>query len=82
MGAKGKYLEKIYEGRWKVIERKYGGCGNITGYFIENIYNKERMYINHNVMPLVDRGKTSISKIRKKRAIKNKKRTLIKYYYG
>lgn len=66
-----KYLGKIYEGRWKVIERVYNENGQIKGYKLENIFNKETLYVNHSRMTLVDRNILSISKLRQRNAIKN-----------
>ena len=66
-----KYLGKIYEGRWKVIERVYNKNGQINGYTLENIYNKETIFVNHNYMPLVDKNILTISKLRQRKAIRN-----------
>ena len=66
-----KYLGKIYEGRWKVIERVYNEKGQIKGYKLENIFNKETLYVNHSRITLVDRNILSISKLRQRNAIKN-----------
>lgn len=66
-----KYLGKIYEGRWKVIERVYNKNGQIKGYKLENIFNKETLYVNHSRITLVDRNILSISKLRQRNAIKN-----------
>ena len=66
-----KYLGKIYEGRWKVIERVYNKKGQIKGYKLENIFNKETLYVNHSRITLVDRNILSISKLRQRNAIKN-----------
>lgn len=70
MGS-NKYLGKIYEGRWKVIERVYSEKGYIKGYKLENIFNKETLYVNHSRITLVDRNILSISKLRQRNAIKN-----------
>lgn len=70
MGS-NKYLGKIYEGRWKVIERVYNENGQIKGYTLENIFSKEKIYVNHSRMTLVDKNILSISKLRQRNAIKN-----------
>lgn len=72
--SNSKYLGKIYEGRWKVIEMVYTKCGSINGYKLENIYNKETIFVNHNYMPLVDKNELTISKLRQRKVVRNKSR--------
>ena len=69
--GKSKYLGKTYEGRWKVIERVYNEKGQIKGYKLENIFNKETLYVNHSRITLIDRNILTISKLRQRMAIKN-----------
>jgi len=45
-----KYMGKIYEGRWKVVSMKKSENGNIDGYYLENVYNQQRIYVNKSTL--------------------------------
>ena len=62
-----KYDGKIYEGRWKVIQ-KTG-----TRYTLENIYNHNQIIIHEKILLKVDRNETTISKHISHRMIKQGK---------
>ena len=68
-----KYLGMIFEGRWKVVDKVFGGNNKVKGYIVENIFNEEQMYVGKNTIIKIGRGETSISHIRKRNAIKTKR---------
>ena len=61
MKMNSKYLGKIYEGRWKVIDMIYRNDGRNQVYILENIYNHERIQVCPPVMAKVDKGETTLS---------------------
>ena len=52
-----KYLNRIYEGKWKV-ENYFD-----SHYILVNIYNGQTLTIHHNTMKKLDDKKTTVSKI-------------------
>lgn len=61
MGKKNKYIGKIYDGRWKVVESIYSGK-HIIAYNLINIYNNAQIRISKNSMINIDSGKYTLSK--------------------
>jgi hypothetical protein len=59
--AIGKYIGKIYDGRWQVVER----VGNRThiSFILENIYNQKKVRVQCHSLKKVDDGKTTLSKV-------------------
>lgn len=55
--TKSKYKDKLYDGRWKVIQVKR------NKYKLENIYNHQTIEIANETMANIDAGKTTISNI-------------------
>lgn len=53
-----KYLGKVFDGRWEVVDRKE------HTFILKNIYNQETMEIRENVFYNLLDGKTTISNIR------------------
>ena len=53
-----KYLGKLFDGRWEVVDRKE------HIFILKNIYNQETMEIRENVFYNLLDGKTTISNIR------------------
>ena len=70
-----KYMGKIYEGRWKVVSMKKSENGNIDGYYLENVYNQQRIYVNKSTLARIEKGETSVSKFIK-RVVSKVKRNL------
>lgn len=62
-----KYLNKIYDGRWKVIDINKGK------YLLENIYNLQTIILNYQQIRSLEFEKTTVSKIISRR-IKNRER--------
>ena len=61
---KSKYIGKIYEGRWKVIEiETKKEPYRITNYVLENIFNHSRMVLKNRQILNIEKGLTTISKI-------------------
>lgn len=59
--SKSKYLDNIYDGRWKVIEIIYKNNDKKHQYYLlENIYNKTQIAISPKAMRNISEGKTTI----------------------
>ena len=57
-----KFIGKIYDGRWKVIECIR--CENRQiKYTLENIYNQRTIRIDGRTLRRVEKGETTISKV-------------------
>ena len=72
-----KYLGKVYEGRWKVVELVHSDTNDrIIGYNLENIYNKRTIYICKDYMCEIGKGNKTISGLLRLDVIRNKRRDL------
>jgi hypothetical protein len=60
------HQEKVYDGRWKVIDIEFIEGKSVNYYVIlENIYNQEQMKITKSSFYNIENGKTSVSAIRR-----------------
>lgn len=71
---KSKYLDKVYDGMWKVIKLEYRNTHEY--YTLENIYNHNKIEIVGETMKKLSEGKTTVSNIISSR-IKRSERTLV-----
>lgn len=60
--VKSKYIGKVYDGMWEVIDLRKTDKTNIH-YVLENIYNHNQCEITGEAMRNLDRGKTTMSSI-------------------
>lgn len=58
---KSKYLNKIYDGMWKVIKAEHRGTHEY--YTLENIYNHKKVEITDGTLKKLDDGRTTVSYI-------------------
>lgn len=64
MAINSKYMNRVFEGRWKVIEIVLDPKQErVNGYNLENIYNGQVIYVNRNSMAYINKGTYSVSKI-------------------
>lgn len=65
-------IGKIFEGRWKITERKL--ISNPKSYhyryLLVNIYNEQRMWITDRQLTSLNKGTLTLSKIRMQRLLK------------
>ena len=66
MGIKNKYMNKIYDGRWKAVSVKTIKRG-VSIYTLENIYNHETMEVETRYLHRIENGETTISRLRAER---------------
>ena len=60
----GKYIGKVYDGKWKVVRMEmYGGKGRARKAVLENVYNNREVTIQERTLRKVDRGETTISSV-------------------
>lgn len=59
-----KYLGKVYDGMWKVVDCvRTHTDPNIYEFVIENIYNHQKYKISSKSVAKLDKGETTMSKI-------------------
>lgn len=74
---KSKYLGKIYDGRWKVIEyKKRNAKYRYYEYTLQNIYNKEKMIISSSQLYRIEHNGVSACRVYGNK--KNKNRRIVK----
>lgn len=57
-----KYLGKVYDGLWEVINYEKRN-GHIASYILKNIYNGNILKFSVNTIRKIDKGETTVSKI-------------------
>lgn len=58
-----KYLGKIYDGLWEVVDCQPTQSKGNYSYTLENIYNHKKVIISNHTLLKVDRGETTMSSV-------------------
>lgn len=74
-----RYIDNVYEGRWKVVERLQSKTTGYSKYKLVNIYNNQEVIIGSKTMQLIADGKTSIYHSICKQIRKDPKRKKIRF---
>lgn len=76
---KSKYLGKIYDGRWKVIDYKILNTKSRYEYTLQNIYNGEKITISRSQMYRINKNSQSVCRVYGNKRGKSENRSIIKW---
>lgn len=73
MPRKSKYLGKIYDGRWEIIELEYHENSHRIYYIARNIFNKRIIKIDDVQISLIEKGKIDVGCVIRRKMYKERR---------